>query len=63
MESGHKEKIDCFHCVHFAVTWEPKHPRSCTLFGFKSAELPSIAVEKSSGAPCGGFERKPDRKQ
>ncbi|MCL2820161.1 MAG: uracil-DNA glycosylase [Oscillospiraceae bacterium] len=55
------EKRDCFHCVHFAITWEPNHPRSCKLFGFKSAKLPSIAVEQSSGAPCEGFERKPKR--
>jgi len=62
MGNEQKDKVDCFHCVHFAVTWEPKHPRSCTLFGFKSAQLPSIAVLKSSGAPCEGFERKPEKK-
>jgi len=62
MGNERKEKIDCYNCVHFAVTWEPKHPRSCKLFGFKTAQLPSMAVEKSSGEPCVGFQRKPDRK-
>jgi hypothetical protein len=62
MGNDQKEKIDCFNCVHFAVTWEPNHPRSCKLFGFKTVQLPSIAVEKSSGEPCGGFQRKPDKK-
>ena len=62
MDNGQQDKIDCFHCVHFTVTWEPRHPRSCKLFGFKSAELPSIAVLKSSGAECEGFKRKPDKK-
>jgi len=61
MVSGRDEKKDCFNCVHFAVTWEPRHPRSCKLFGFKSAQLPCVAVEKSSGAPCEGFERKPKK--
>ena len=58
MANEQKDKIDCFHCVHFSVTWEPKHPRACKFFGFKSAQLPSVAVEKSSGAPCEGFKRK-----
>ena len=62
MGNGNKGKIDCFHCVHFTITWEPKTPRACKLFGFKSAQLPCIAVEKSSGAPCEGFERKPNQK-
>ena len=62
MESGQDEKRDCFNCIHFAVTWEPMHPRSCKLFGFKSKKLPSLAVEQSSGAPCEGFERKPAKK-
>jgi len=62
MGDGRDEKRDCFSCVHFAVTWEPRHPRSCKLFGFKSAQLPSVAVEKSSGAPCEGYERKPGKK-
>jgi hypothetical protein len=58
MVDGNKEKVDCFHCVHFAITWEPAHPRACKLFGFKSKKLPSIAVLESSGEPCVGFERK-----
>jgi len=62
MGSEQNEKVDCFQCVHFAITWEPKHPRSCKLFGFKSAQLPSVAVLKSSGAPCEGFERKTNEK-
>ena len=51
-------KVDCFQCVYFAVTWNPNFPRSCKLFGFKSKQLPSIAVYKSSGAPCEGFKQK-----
>lgn len=51
-------KVDCLKCVHFAVTWEPKRPKSCTLFGFKSAALPSVVVYRSTGSPCMGFQPK-----
>jgi hypothetical protein len=58
MQNERKDKVDCYQCKHFAVTWEPKFPRSCKLFGFKTTQLPSVAVMKSSGVPCEGFERK-----
>jgi len=58
MESSRRDKVDCFQCVHFTITWEPKHPRSCRLFGFKTAQMPSAAVLESSGEPCAGFQRK-----
>ena len=51
-------RIDCLKCKHFAVTWEPKHPKSCKLYGFKSTTLPSVAVFKSTGSECLGFEKK-----
>jgi len=51
-------KRDCFQCKHFAVSWDPKFPRSCKLFGFKSANLPSVTVLNSSGGVCEGFEKK-----
>ena len=54
----HDDKINCLQCVHFAVTWEPRFPKSCRLFGFKSADLPSVAVYKNSGIVCEGFEKK-----
>ena len=52
------EKVDCFQCVHFAVTWEPRFPRCCKLFGFKTVQMPSAAVLDSSGEPCAAFRRK-----
>jgi len=51
-------KVDCYKCVHFAVSWDPKFPRSCKLFGFKTTQLPSIRVFESSGERCAGFQRK-----
>ena len=58
MDNQENEKINCYNCIHFVVTWNPTHPRGCKLFGFKSVELPCVTVLKSSGSPCVGFERK-----
>jgi len=44
--------------MHYVVTWEPKFPRGCKLYGFKSAYLPSVQVLRSSGLECMGFEAK-----
>jgi len=52
------EKVDCFKCVHFVVTWSKTYPRACKLFGFKGLAMPSVTVLNSSGAPCEGFKRK-----
>ncbi|MCL2095849.1 MAG: uracil-DNA glycosylase [Oscillospiraceae bacterium] len=52
------DKINCMHCKYFSITWDPKHPRSCKLYGFKSSGMPSDTVYKSSGAPCDGFIKK-----
>ena len=58
MDKENVERIDCFKCKHFAVSWNPSFPRACKLFGFKTAQMPSVAVLTSSGEPCEGFERK-----
>jgi len=57
------EKVNCFKCKHFTTSWEPKSPRACNLFGFKSASLPSVVVYKSTGIPCEGFEKKENRER
>ena len=58
MDSENRNEISCFQCVHFAITWEPRAPRACKLFGFKTMQMPSAVVLQSSGSPCGGFRRK-----
>jgi len=50
--------INCMQCVHFAVSWDPKFPKTCKLFGFKSAGMPSVSVWRDSGSPCHGFQKK-----
>ena len=58
MESKNNNRINCFHCIHFFITWEPELPRGCKLFGFKTAQMPSVAVFNYSGVKCEGFKRK-----
>jgi hypothetical protein len=53
---------DCLKCIHFRITWDPAFPRSCTVFGIKSARLPSAEVFLATGKNCPSFERKPGLK-
>jgi hypothetical protein len=55
--------IDCHKCKHYYVTWQKAHPHGCKAIGFKSLQLPSIAVFKNSGAPCLSFEAKKTKKK
>ncbi len=50
---------NCLSCTHFRITWEPAFPRSCTVFGIKSAKLPSHEVYAATGRHCPSYERKP----
>jgi hypothetical protein len=52
------ERIDCMKCRHFYITWDPKFPRGCRAFGFKTHSMPSLSVLSSSGKPCMNFELK-----
>jgi len=56
-------KINCFKCIYFAVTWDPKFPKGCKFFGFKSAEAPSVSVRASTGADCACFVEKETKKK
>ncbi|KMY55719.1 uracil-DNA glycosylase [Bacillus sp. FJAT-27231] len=56
------EKVNCFQCRHFFVTWDQKSPRGCRAYGFKSNQLPSAVVLKTSGHPCYQFAQKPGKK-
>ncbi|RLQ93451.1 uracil-DNA glycosylase [Falsibacillus albus] len=57
-----EEKVNCFQCRYFFVTWDPKTPRGCKAYGFKTAQLPSRVVEQSSGQACLKYEKKSVRK-
>jgi hypothetical protein len=47
-----KRRVNCFECRHFFITHEPARPYGCEAMGFKSRELPSSVVLRSSGEPC-----------
>jgi hypothetical protein len=53
---------DCLKCLHFRITWNPTYPRSCTVFGIKSARLPSAEVFLATGKHCPSFQQKPGLK-
>jgi hypothetical protein len=46
------QPVNCFDCRSFFITHEPARPYGCRAMGFKSRELPSAAVLRSSGEPC-----------
>ena len=52
------QRINCFACVSFYITYEPGHPYGCRAMSFKSVELPSLSVYKNSGMECQAFKKK-----
>ncbi|MEK4027665.1 MULTISPECIES: uracil-DNA glycosylase [Bacillaceae] len=52
------EKVNCFQCKYFFVTWDHKSPRGCRAYGFKTRQLPSAFVLQASGHPCRQFTPK-----
>lgn len=56
------KKINCFRCKHFRTTWNPAFPRACEAYGFKTKEMPSVLVLKSTGTECLQFAEKYHKK-
>jgi len=52
------ERVNCFECRHFYVTWDPSMPKGCRAMGFKGPAMPSVMVLRMSGKPCLLFDRK-----
>jgi hypothetical protein len=50
---------NCLKCRHFQVTWDPKFPRACRVFGIKSKRMPSLVVRENTGYNCPSFEQNP----
>jgi hypothetical protein len=49
---------NCLRCRYFRITWEPAFPRSCSMFGIKCRNLPSMEVFLSTGRHCFSFKEK-----
>ncbi|MDA1264409.1 MAG: uracil-DNA glycosylase [Planctomycetota bacterium] len=56
-----REHPNCATCRHYYVTWEPKHPKGCRAYGFKSPGPPCMVVFQTSGQPCGLWEARPEQ--
>jgi len=50
--------IACGRCLHYFVTYDPKRPRGCRRFGFKSLQSPSLEVFAATGTNCAHYEEK-----
>ena len=48
----------CIGCRHYFVTWEPKTPKGCKFFGFKSIQMPCLMVRKTTGQDCQEYSAK-----
>lgn len=51
-------KINCYQCKYFYVTWDPQFPKGCKAYQFKGRLLPSMEVKKSSGHDCLQYQPK-----
>lgn len=58
-ESGPSSAPNCLKCGHFHVSWDPRFPRACQVFGVKSRQMPSLAVYQATGRHCPAFEASP----
>jgi hypothetical protein len=58
MTKNNPNKVDCFKCIYFKITWDKQKPYGCTAMGFKSKLLPSLEVYKNSGNKCLMFKKK-----
>ena len=55
------DRVNCNKCKYFYITWDPRFPRGCKYFGFKSADMPSVAVYTSTGLQCIVYEEKEEK--
>jgi len=49
---SYRQRVSCFSCRHFYVTWDPAFPRGCRAMGFKGRQLPGEVVRRASGVAC-----------
>lgn len=49
---------NCHECEYFKISWDNRFPRSCSKFGFKGRQLPSVEVLAATGQQCCFFQAK-----
>ena len=52
------KKINCYNCLSFFITHDPKRRWGCNYFGFKSKFIPSMQVKRLTGTECAYFTLK-----
>ncbi|WP_228197956.1 uracil-DNA glycosylase [Poseidonibacter antarcticus] len=52
------ERIICQKCIYYYVTWEKNKPHGCNAYGFKSQQIPSLVVKRSSKMDCNFYKQK-----
>ena len=52
------QKINCYKCKYYYITWDPAFPKGCKFYNFKSLNLPYILVKQSTGISCCKFTPK-----
>ncbi|MBN2049746.1 MAG: hypothetical protein JW760_04825 [Spirochaetales bacterium] len=57
MEKTPDKAPNCLKCAYFSVSWDPKFPRRCAVFGIKSVRMPSEEVFLATGRHCPTFKK------
>ena len=55
---GNTKVKSCIGCIYYYVTWDPKKPKGCKYFGFKSLQMPCVVVHKSTGQHCNMYTKR-----
>jgi len=58
-----KEKVSCWNCTFFAISWDPSFRYECKKMNFKSNFLPSQQVKVIDKRDCLAFESKKEKNQ
>ncbi len=53
-----RNRIYCFKCTHFYITWDSRFSKGCKALNFKTNRLPSQVVFENSGIECQMFKPK-----
>ncbi|MDA1244508.1 MAG: hypothetical protein O3B02_05845 [Proteobacteria bacterium] len=53
------QRVNCYGCRHFFITWDKKFPYGCRKMEFRSKRLPSDDVIEADGQRCLAREEAP----
>lgn len=49
-------EVKCMKCKFYQVTFDPKAPRGCKVYGFRGPHMPSSVVKRETGRDCMAYE-------